>query len=98
MKHFIAMNGSHGCLPDSCNVYLSERAAVDYLISLLGLSKRQKRELLSCGITECRQDQGAEYCEVTECECSSPHEHQDGETEEGFRENNPEFYDEAEES
>ena len=91
MKHYIGMNGSHGCLPDSCNVYLTRRDAAMALVSLLELSKRQERDLLAHDYVECRPEQGAEYCGVIECSCTAPHKHQDGETEESFYRNSPEF-------
>jgi hypothetical protein len=92
--HYIGMNGSSGCLPDSCNVYTSEQSAVESLTDLLELTEEQSAELLESGLVYCTQEQGADYASVTECSCNEPWQHQDGETEKQFRMCNPEFFEE----
>lgn len=81
MKHFIAMNGSYGCLPDACYVLRTRKDAVDTLADSLELSKRQKAELRQTGSVNCTRSQGADYCEVTECSCSTPWIHDEMATE-----------------
>ncbi len=72
LTHYIAMNGSHGCLPDSCSAYQYRMDAIDSLVSSLDLTTRQRQELIRMGDVECKPAQGAEYCEVVSCQCSTP--------------------------
>lgn len=96
-KHYIAMNGEHGCLPDSCNVYVERDSAIESLGGLLELSEGQVTELEETGSVECTPEQGAAYCEVVECSCQSPWEHDDQSGgEKRFRDNSPEFFEEVE--
>ena len=76
-RHYIAMGGEIGCLPDNCYSYDRLQQAVDSLADLYELSKRQIGELKSYGITYLRPDQGGAYCEITECECDDPDQHND---------------------
>jgi hypothetical protein len=75
MKHFIAMGGDHGCLPDNCHAYKKRKDAVDSMIDLYELSRRQATYLRQNDSVELRKGQGGSYCEVTECNCDSPWEH-----------------------
>lgn len=75
-KHYIAMNGSHGCLPDNADVYETVGDAVEGLDFIFEFSTRQKRELkrnlyLELGGAE----DGADYCEIVECACKNPEVH-----------------------
>lgn len=63
-KHYIAMNGSHGCLPDNADVYETVGDAVEGLDFIFEFSTRQKREL-----------KRADYCEIVECACKNPEVH-----------------------
>jgi hypothetical protein len=81
-RHFIAMSGSHGCLPDSCEVFPEYQSAVDSLAELFGLGRTRKARLfadrtleLVPGIGE--DEFGAEYCEIQECGCDNPGVHSD---------------------
>lgn len=75
MKHFIAMNGSYGCIPD----------AVDTLVDSLELSRRQTTELRQTGSVACKRSQGADYCEISECTCDTPWSHDEQATEEEWQ-------------
>jgi hypothetical protein len=75
--HYIAMGGEIGCLPDNCYAYDSLSDAIDSLVSLYELSKRQTRELKSYGITYLRTDKGGAYCEIMDCDCGNPEIHND---------------------
>jgi hypothetical protein len=75
--HYIAMGGEIGCLPDNCQSYDDLSGAVDSLVSLYELSKRQARELKSFDITYLNPDQGGAYCEIIECRCNNPNQHND---------------------
>lgn len=68
MTHWHAMNGEHGCLPDSndrCDTYAD---AVAVLVSRFELGRRRAADLRRTGYLDLdpRRD-GAAYCEVTPC-------------------------------
>jgi hypothetical protein len=69
-KHFVAMAGLHGCLPNYCECYDTFAAAVEGLASLHELGQKRRRELRITGSLElnCHRD-GNEYCEIVECTC-----------------------------
>ena len=75
-KHFIAMSGSHGCLPDYCEVYTSLDNAVDDLAHAFDLGRTRKARLLADSYLELNSSRdGAQYCEITECTCDNPGQH-----------------------
>lgn len=85
-KHYIAMSGSHGCLPDHCEVFESYADAVTDLVDLFELGRTRKARLrkdsyleLTPSPIEQAQDVSfdAEYCEITECDCDNPAQHSD---------------------
>src|SRR5262245_13523191 len=78
--HFIAMGGIHGCLPDMCSAYSDLAAAVESLSDLYELTEEQTRELKDSQYLELGADQGGDYCEITECDCSKPWEHEEDST------------------
>lgn len=75
--HYIAMSGSHGCLPDSCNAYETYDAAVDELASMFELGRTRKARLYTDRYLELGRNDGAEYCEIQSCQCDKPWEHCD---------------------
>ena len=75
--HYIAMGGEHGCMPDNCGAYLTLKYAIEGLNEIYELSKRQLKELKDYGSTELRRSQGGAYCEVSECHCDFPWEHEE---------------------
>jgi hypothetical protein len=86
LKHWIAMSGSHGCLPDNCEVFETRKGAVDSLVSLFELGRTRAARLKKTGYLELTlspieqaQDVsfGADYCEITQCDCDNPLEHSD---------------------
>jgi hypothetical protein len=67
-KHYHAINGDHGYMPDNVETFTSYRAACDSLISLFEIARTRKAgELRRTGSVELGPDYGAEYCEVVEC-------------------------------
>ena len=88
-KHYIAMSGSHGCLPDHCEVFETHADAVSDLAMLFELGRTRKARLrknsyleLTPSPIEARDEDfgfGAEYCEITECDCDNPAIHSDSE-------------------
>lgn len=94
--HYIAMNGTSGCLPDSCDVYLSEESAIEALRDRLELTTDQVNGLSDTHQTACTPEQGAQYASVQICTCHSPWEHQEHMTEAGFIRDCPEFFEEEE--
>lgn len=69
MKHYHAIAGLHGCLPNYNEVCESIGDACDCLSSLHELSKKRDSKLRMDLYLELnlRKD-GNEYCEVTECD------------------------------
>lgn len=90
-KHYIAMAGLHGCLPNYCDVYASYDDAVEGLCQIHDLGKYSKfrKELKKFGYTELRlyseqinggfwvEGHGNEYAQIVECECAEPWVHSD---------------------
>ena len=66
--HYHAMNGEHGCTPDSNDVCESYREAVDTLIDRFDLGRTRAKDLRQSGYLELTPRDGAAYCEVTECQ------------------------------
>jgi hypothetical protein len=77
MRHYIAMSGSHGCLPDHCQSFGCKRDAVNDLVELFGLGQWATRRLRQDGYVALSPGAGAEYCEIQECDCHSPETHND---------------------
>lgn len=82
-KHFIAMSGNHGCLPDHIQVFEKRHSAVGFIIDIFELPKHGSRanDLRETGYVELGQGFGADYAEIEECNCSHPEIH-----DEDFRE------------
>ena len=86
LPHYIAMSGQHGCLPDHCEVFETHKAAVEDLVQLFELGRTRKARLCKDSYLELTpnpveenqgEDFGAEYCEITECDCDNPLVHSD---------------------
>lgn len=75
MKHYIAMGGLYGCLPDNCSAYKTKEDAIGGLNCIYELEDDQIKDLESSGHTNLTQEQGGQYCEVLECDCNEPWEH-----------------------
>lgn len=73
--HYIAMGGEYGSLPDNCGAYKKRKDAINSMISLYELSRRQATELRKYGTVALKRTQGGAYCEVSECDCAEPWEH-----------------------
>lgn len=81
-RHFIAMSGDHGCIPDYCDVFPEYQAAVDSLADMFSLGRTRKARLFADRILELKpnfnEDSfGAEYCEIQTCDCDNPAVHSD---------------------
>jgi hypothetical protein len=72
-KHYIAMAGLHGCLPQYCTSCDTYNDAVETLADLHELGRSRRQELKRNGYLalDARQD-GNEYCEIRECDCDNP--------------------------
>ena len=78
--HYIAMSGDHGYLPDHCEVYCCLESAVDDLASLFELGRNRRAELKRNMYLELNSNRdGAEYCEIEECDCDDMSVHSDSE-------------------
>jgi hypothetical protein len=80
-KHYIAMAGLHGYLPNVCEAFCTQTDAVDYLASIHELGVRRRRKLAKNNYLELNMHgshrppvpaDGNEYCEIQECECDDP--------------------------
>lgn len=83
-KHYIAMSGDHGCLPDHCQVYSTKRVAIADLANLFGDMRGVQSDLRKYNYCELSDKQswegergcaGAEYAEVEICTCADPGQH-----------------------
>jgi hypothetical protein len=74
-RHFIAMGGEYGCMPDNCQAYYSPEDAVDGLNNIYELSEQQLVELTDNWITYLAREQGGAYCEISDCDCDEPWSH-----------------------
>lgn len=76
--HFIAMSGTHGCIPDYCATHDSAEAAAEALGCVHDLSTRDVRRLGNTGYLELDgPETGAEYAEIVGCNCATPEVHND---------------------
>jgi len=77
--HYVYGSGDHGCLYDyGPHVAQCIEDAVDDLATLFELGRNRRRELKrnwSLELNSCRD--GAEYCEINECNCDKPWEHEE---------------------
>lgn len=84
-KHYIAMNGLRGCMPDNVGVHDSLKSAIEWLDSLFceDLSEDECNQmhgnLAQYGIHYFSDpgEAGAEYCQVLACDCRNPSIHED---------------------
>jgi hypothetical protein len=96
-KHYIYMSGDHGYLPDYCDVSTDHDTAVDSLANLheLGSTRRKrlaKNDYLELELSPIERAQGhhfgAQYCEITECNCDTPWIHSDSTSEDEWNRDN----------
>lgn len=78
-KHFIALSGDHDCIPDYCQAYVTRQEAVDSLAEMFDLGRTRKARLAHDGYLELSKQRGdgAEYAEITACDCGQPWQHGD---------------------
>jgi hypothetical protein len=75
-KHYLAMAGLHGCLPNFCECCDTVKEAVEVLTALHNLGQHRQRELRVTGSLELNLHRdGNEYCEIVECGCPRHEEH-----------------------
>jgi len=82
-RHYIAIAGPYGCLPNHCQGHRSRGEAILSLIDLHDLPERGTKsiQLKVDGYTDLDlATQGNEYAEVTECTCDEPWVHSDTDT------------------
>jgi hypothetical protein len=68
-KHYHAMAGLHGCMPNYSSTHDCYALAVDDLADVHELGKRRTKELYEQGYLELNLHRdGNEYCEIVECD------------------------------
>jgi hypothetical protein len=86
VKHYIAMSGMHGCLPDYCEVHEALPDAINDLVNLFELGRERTKALRQAKYLELVRNPveiaeercfGADYCEITACDCDTPEVHSD---------------------
>lgn len=76
--HYVYGSGTHGCLYDyGPNYAATLQDAVDALAMLFNLSLRRQRQLKRGTYLELQSYDGADYCEITECSCTTPWDHEE---------------------
>ena len=85
-RHFIAMSGTHGCIPDNIHVFEKRLDAVNYIIDIFELPRYGSKagDLRKTGYVELGHGFGADYAEIQACDCSHPEIH-DGNIDEKVR-------------
>jgi hypothetical protein len=75
-KHYIAMSGIMGCLPETCQSFDRFSDAVDFLVDLWDDHRGVRRQLKAFHIW---YDEGnsLDYCEIDSCTCNEPAIHND---------------------
>lgn len=77
MRHYLAMSGSSGCLPDHLQSCDDWQEAVDDLTGLFELSEQATTMLQVHGILALDPTtDGADYCEIVACDCAASHLHE----------------------
>ena len=77
-KHYIGMAGIHGCMPSCCGSYDSQRDAAESLAQIHELGIKRTNRLRIDGYLELDMHRdGNEYCEIIECDCDDPSQHDD---------------------
>ena len=77
-KHYIAMAGLNGCLPQTCCVHGSYKDAVNDMANLHDLNRTKKAKLRKYGYLELNPyEDGNGYIEITACTCNNPEQHND---------------------
>lgn len=76
LTHYIVGSGSHGCLyDDGPYAHATYQDAVDDLVETFSLGRARKARLFANRSLELKPGDGAQYCEITECKCLKPWEH-----------------------
>ena len=84
-RHYIAMAGLNGYMPQFCEAFPDRNQAVDTLAEIHEIGKNRTTKLRKYGYIQLnlRRD-GNEYCEIQECTCNDPSVHcESGEYSEG---------------
>lgn len=76
-KHWIAMSGMRGYLPDFCCACDTLEEAVDTLGELHELTIPQRKSLRRVGLVDLHESQGGGIVEVMDCECEDMEVHND---------------------
>jgi hypothetical protein len=76
-RHWIAMSGDHGCLPDFCCACSTRDAAIETLADVFDDVRGVRAGLLRYLSHELPHGSGAEYCEIVACDCDDPAQHCD---------------------
>jgi hypothetical protein len=80
MAHYIAMSGSFGCLPDWTATAETRDEALDVALDMWGEHMRAPEDtesLKEFGFLALPSGVGAEYVEVTACDCTDPSIHEE---------------------
>lgn len=79
-KHYIAMAGLAGCIPNYCEVYESFESAVDSICEIHELGRVYRARLAKDSYVDLKlKRHGNEYAEITECNCDLACQHSDTE-------------------
>jgi hypothetical protein len=85
-SHYIGGSGEYGCLYDSCGVYKSLQDAVDGLADTFNLGRTRKATLKRYNHLDLHPGRdGADYCEITVCNCPTPWIHDENSDEDDWK-------------
>lgn len=75
-RHWVAMAGLHGCLPQFCSCYSTYDGAVEALAQVHELGQRRMQLLKRQQYLELNlQRDGNAYAEIVACDCVYPSQH-----------------------
>jgi hypothetical protein len=74
-KHWIAMAGIRGCIPNLCASCDTKTQAIEFLCEVHDNARGLKSDLQKYQYSE--HCPGNEYCEIVECTCNDPAVHND---------------------
>lgn len=75
--HYIAGSGSYGCLYDCCTVHDSAHDARAELAQRFERASLPRALRQNGDFADLPAGAGADYCEVVECTCDNPSQHED---------------------
>jgi hypothetical protein len=86
MTHYIIGSGSFGCLYDNGpHAHRTLKDAVEDLAQTFELGRVRRAQLRRDGFLKLGPSFGADYCEITECTCDTPWQHNEDDSSDNWK-------------